>query len=72
MNYDGSVLFINPKLDETLYSAFKLVKNFSSSVANINPQERIYRRQTDLVLDMAEPILFTVKNEILFLNESIA
>ncbi len=58
--YDFSNLFTNPKLDESLYAALKLVKNSSASAANIDPQEKAYRKQTDLVLDMAKPLLFLV------------
>ncbi|KAK4006316.1 hypothetical protein OUZ56_011470 [Daphnia magna] len=58
--YDTSNLFINPRLDETLYAALKSVKNSSATIANIDPQEKVYRRQTDLILDMAKPLLFLV------------
>ncbi|KAK4037714.1 hypothetical protein OUZ56_029748 [Daphnia magna] len=56
--YDGSDLFTNPKLDESLYSALKKARNSAASVVNIDPQEKIYRKQTDLVLDLAKHILF--------------
>ena len=58
--YDVSNLFVNRRVDETLHAALKSVKNFSASVANIDPQEKVYRRQTDLVLDMGKPLLFLV------------
>lgn len=58
--YDASNLFTNPRLDETLYAALKSVKNSSAAVANIDPQEKVYRRQTDLILDMAKPLFFLV------------
>ena len=56
--YDGSDIFTNPKLDESLYSALKKARNSSASVINIDPQEKIYRKQTDLVLDLGKPLLF--------------
>ena len=56
--YDGSDLFTNPKLDESLYSALKKARNSAASVVNIDPQEKIYRKHTDLVLDLAKPLLF--------------
>ncbi|KAK4006288.1 hypothetical protein OUZ56_011442 [Daphnia magna] len=58
--YDASNVFTNPRLDETLYAALKSVKNSSAAIANIDPQEKVYRRQTDLILDMAKPLLFLV------------
>ena len=54
----GVDLFTNPKLDETLFSALKSVRNSNAAVTNIDLQEKIYRRQADLVLDMAKPLLF--------------
>ena len=55
---DGSDIFTNPKLDESLYSALKKARNSSASVINIDPQEKIYRKQSDLVLDLGKPLLF--------------
>lgn len=37
-----------------------MVDNSSASAANIDPQEKVYGKQTDLVLDMAKPLLFIV------------
>ena len=56
--YNASNLFTDSKLDESLYAVLKLFKNSSVSVANIDSQEKVYRKQTDLVLDMAKPLLF--------------
>jgi hypothetical protein len=53
----------NPGLNETLYAALKSVNNSSAAVANIDPQEKVYRRQTDLILDMAKPLLFLVNKK---------
>ncbi|XP_032796903.2 uncharacterized protein LOC116933161 [Daphnia magna] len=58
--YDALNLLTNPRLDETLYAALKSVKHSSASVTNIYPQEKVYRRQADLILDMAKPLLFLV------------
>jgi hypothetical protein len=55
---DGSDIFTNPKLDESLYSALKKARNSPASVINIDPQEKIYRKQSDLVLDLGKPLLF--------------
>jgi len=60
--YDASNVFTNPRLDGTLFTALQSVKNSTASVANIDPQEKIYRRQTDLVLDIGKPLLFLIKN----------
>ena len=56
--YDASKIFVNPKLDETLYSALKSVKNSSASVANIDAIEKMSRRHTDLTLDLGKALLF--------------
>jgi len=56
--YDASNIFVNPKLDESLYSALKSVKNSSASVANIDAIEKMSRRHTDLTLDLGKVLLF--------------
>jgi hypothetical protein len=40
-----------------LYSALKKARNSTASVVNIDPQEKIYRKQTNLFLDLAKPLL---------------
>ena len=60
--YCASDLFTNPKLDETLYTAIKSVKSSSAAIANVDPLEKIYRKQTDSLLDMAKPLLFLLEN----------
>jgi hypothetical protein len=60
--FDASNIFTNPRLDGTLFTALQTVKNSTASVSNIDPQEKIYRRQTDLVLDIGKPLLFLVQS----------
>jgi hypothetical protein len=43
-----------------LYSALKKARNSSASVINIDPQEKKYWKQTDLVLHLGKPLLFVV------------
>ena len=59
----ASELFTNPKVDETLYTALKAVKNSSASVANVDPLEKIYRKQTDTALDMAKPLFLLLNGK---------
>ncbi len=54
--FSASDLFSNPfKLNESLYTALKSIGNLSASVAKINTLKKIYRKQTDALLDMAKP-----------------
>ena len=59
----ASELFTNPKVDETLYTALKAVKNSSASVANVDPLEKIYRKHTDTALDMAKPLFLLLNGK---------
>ena len=52
-------MFTYPRLDETLYVALKTAKGSSTAVANVSPMEKIYRRQTDTILDMAKPLFLS-------------
>jgi hypothetical protein len=47
-----SELFAYPKLDETFYAALKSAKNSNVLMSNIDQLEKVYRKQTDVVLDM--------------------
>jgi hypothetical protein len=59
----ASDLFTNPKLDETFYGALKFAKNSSGTMANIDQLEKVYRKQTDFILDMAKPLLFLLNKK---------
>ncbi len=59
----ASELFTNPKLDETFYAALKSTKNSNASMPNIDQLEKVYRKQTDVVLDMAKPLLFLLERK---------
>jgi hypothetical protein len=59
----ASDLFTNPKLDETFYGALKSAKNSSATMAKIDQLEKVYRKQTDFVLDMATPLLFLLNKK---------
>ncbi|EFX70981.1 hypothetical protein DAPPUDRAFT_112214 [Daphnia pulex] len=60
----ASELFTNLKLDETFYAALKSTKNSNASMPNIDQLEKVYRKQTNVVLDMAKPLLFPLKRKI--------
>jgi hypothetical protein len=59
----ASELFTNPKLDETFYAALKSTKNSKASMPNIDQLEKVYRKQTDVVLYMAKPLLFLLERQ---------
>jgi hypothetical protein len=59
----ASELFTNPKLDETFYAALKSTKNSNASMPNIDQLEKVYRKQTDVVLYMAKPLLFLLERK---------
>lgn len=59
----ASELFTNPKLDESFYAALKSAKNSNASMPNIDQLEKVYRKQTDVVLDMAKPLLFLLERK---------
>nr|CAH0112621.1 unnamed protein product [Daphnia galeata] len=54
----ASELFADPKLDETFYAALKSAKNSNALMSNIDQLEKVYRKQTDVVLDMAKLLFF--------------
>ena len=59
----ASELFTNPKLDETFYSALKSAKSSNASMSNIDQLEKVYRKQTDVILDMAKPLFFLLERK---------
>lgn len=59
---DASRILTNPRLDGTLFTALQLIKISSISIANIDPEEKIYKRQTDLIFDIGKPLVFRVNN----------